>query len=178
MFLCIQGQTLKYWNPIDTIHQKIFEIFDLSRTDLEQYFSKGHCSLCLNPWMTRQLCLRSLKVSLIVRRVHFAKIFTDNLLSSMTLVISFSLMMPEISSGLWWLQSWHIFLVRERYSGKACYPIRGPISSWYSFRSNECGLEILSALAIPVKLHIHLTKLGLSLDIWWTYLLWLPTVVV
>lgn len=102
---------------VKVYHQGFFKILDSLRQMLIKISLKAGCSLWLNPWatrllclrcpqlwenpwITRLLCLRCPEVSLIARRVCFSRMLKVDPLSTMTLVIYFSSMIPEINSGM------------------------------------------------------------------------------
>lgn len=110
--------------------------------------------------MTMLLCLRCPKVNPIVRRVLLSKIFMANPLLTITLVISFLLMMLEINSGLLELDNLAYFFSRQRkisWCGKL-----SDLGTYFVlvFWTNNAWIEISSIHVTFVKRHILLTKLG------------------
>lgn len=107
----------------DVDHQDSSKSLISPKRVLIKIFARN-CSLLLNPWITTQLCLRCLEVSLIARRVFFGRIFIANPLSTVILLISFSLMMPEINSCSVVIEHVGIlFLLVEGYYCEARYKI-------------------------------------------------------
>lgn len=138
-FLCIQGWTIKALKAvlISISRNSSKPSISLKRVFIN-IFPKGRCSLWSNLWML--LWLRCPVISPIVRRVHFDKIFKVVLLSTITLIIPYSSLMPEINCPLVfehiaYFSSWEKDILKSD-------DIRtGEPFSQYSFGSNKASIE-------------------------------------
>lgn len=118
-------------------------------------FLKGYCSLLLNSWMTRLLCLRCLGVSPLARESFLVRY---SWLIHSRQDPGHLLFVDDARDKQWPIAVGQVgifFLIWERYHGEAAYRILGTYSSWYSFGSNKGGWKISSPTRF-VKHHICL----------------------